>query len=54
MKNIINEMKQVTWLTGRQLMKDTGYVLLFCGILLAYFTVVDNVLKTVIDKFFLR
>lgn len=52
MKKIIAEMKEVTWLSGRKLTIDTGYVLLFTGILLAYFAVVDKVLTDIVERFF--
>ena len=52
MKKIIAEMKEVTWLNGRSLAQDTSYVLLFTGILLAYFAVVDKVLTDIVEKFF--
>lgn len=51
MKNIMNEMKEVTWLSGKELTKETTYVLVFAGSLLLYFTVIDKILSTGIEKF---
>lgn len=50
MKNFVEEISQVKWLNGRQLITDTGYVLLFSGLLLVYFTVVDSILSEVVKS----
>lgn len=49
-KNFINEISQVTWISGRKLAVDTGYVLIFAGVLLVYFTLVDGVLGKLIQN----
>jgi preprotein translocase SecE subunit len=50
MKNFVEEISQVKWLNGRQLLTDTGYVLLFSGLLLVYFTVIDSILSEVVKS----
>jgi|GEM_PF-3566238 len=50
LKNFANEIAQVTWIGGRQLVVDTGYVLIFTGVLLVYFTLVDGVLGEIIKN----
>lgn len=49
-KNFFSEVSQVTWIGGRQLVVDTGYVLLFSAILLVYFTVVDGLLAKILER----
>jgi len=50
-KNFANEISQITWISGRQLIMDTGYVLGFTIALLVYFTVVDGVLSELLKNF---
>jgi len=50
-KNFANEISQITWINGRQLIMDTGYVLGFTIALLVYFTVVDGVLSELLKNF---
>lgn len=49
-KNFMSEISQVTWISNRQLMIDTGYVLAFTIILLLYFMFVDGILGEVIKN----
>lgn len=51
MKNFIKEISEVTWISGRQLTVDTGYILMFSGILLVYFTLVDGILTGIVKNF---
>jgi len=50
-KNFVDEISQITWISGRQLAVDTGYVLIFTTILLVYFTVVDGILGEAFKNF---
>jgi len=43
-KDFANEISQITWISGRQLITDTGYVLIFTTVLLLFFTLVDGAL----------
>ncbi|MGL5042128.1 MAG: preprotein translocase subunit SecE [Culicoidibacterales bacterium] len=49
-KSFADEIAQVKWLEGRQLMIDTGYVLAFSGLLLIYFTVIDSALSELVKR----
>lgn len=49
-KNFVNEIKQVTWISGKQLTVDTTYVVLFSAILMAFFFFVDFGLDQVIKE----
>jgi preprotein translocase SecE subunit len=50
-KNFVNEISQITWISGRQLAVDTSYVLIFTGALLVYFTLIDGVLGEALKSF---
>ncbi len=51
LKSVVNEMKLVTWPTGKETRRDTSTVLLTSVLFAAYFALVDWVIVSLLDKF---
>jgi preprotein translocase subunit SecE len=50
-KSVVNEMKLVTWPTGKETRRDTSTVVLTSILFAIYFAAVDWVLVSLLDKF---